>query len=335
MCGVFGFIAQTPEDRVDLGALSRIASATERRGPHAFGFAWVDGRGRLRSFKQQGRITEHLAALKLARDAVAVIGHCRYATHGDASNNLNNHPFACDGGWLVHNGVIGHYRSLIDVHGLPPTTECDSESLALLVERFDGSRHQRVADAAVEASKAPLVSLALWSRRTELVMVRNGNPLHVAYANEGIYLASLPTDMPATPRRVANGQAISLRFKSGELEWSAMKLDEDETVAPAKKRSVTGDAAGDAKAKARDKPAKPSKPVTGSTPRPGGGSVGDRPNLYTGPRHEPKPLGKAKKRDPEAVHDRWYRERARELIREGLDQREVVRRLEREAIAKA
>lgn len=338
MCGVFGFIANNPDERVDLEALSKVAAATERRGPHAFGFAWVDGRGRLRAFKQQGRITDHLTTLELARDAVAIVGHCRYSTHGDPANNLNNHPFPCDGGWLVHNGVIHHHRELVGKHELTPMTDCDSEVLALMAERFDGSRHRRLAHAAAEASRSPLVTLGLWSRRTELVMVRNGNPLHVAYAKRGTYIASLATDMPARPRRVANGQAVSLRFAGGELEWCSMPLDDDEIVAPAAKRSVTGDAGGDAKAKSHDKPAKPAgstRPITGSKPRGGStaGAVGEPPSLYTGPPRDPAPLGKAKRRKPDTGDELWYREHARELIRSGMDQRAVVEQLQREAPA--
>ena len=41
MCGVFGFVSRD-EGRMNLEILGRIAEATERRGPHAFGFAWVN-----------------------------------------------------------------------------------------------------------------------------------------------------------------------------------------------------------------------------------------------------------------------------------------------------
>ena len=76
----------------DLKLLRRLATVTEQRGPHAFGFAWVDGRGRLRSYRQTGRITDHLGLLAAARDARLLIGHTRWATQGDPADNLNNHP---------------------------------------------------------------------------------------------------------------------------------------------------------------------------------------------------------------------------------------------------
>ena len=58
MCGVFGFV-RTDGGRLSLPVLGRIALATQRRGPHAFGLAWIDRRGRLKCYKQTGRIGDH------------------------------------------------------------------------------------------------------------------------------------------------------------------------------------------------------------------------------------------------------------------------------------
>src|SRR5947208_1937574 len=82
MCGVFGFMSREG-GRVNLQALARVAEVTQRRGPHAFGFAWIDRRGRLKCYKQTGRITDHLGLLAMAADARMLIGHCRWATQGN------------------------------------------------------------------------------------------------------------------------------------------------------------------------------------------------------------------------------------------------------------
>jgi glucosamine 6-phosphate synthetase-like amidotransferase/phosphosugar isomerase protein len=143
MCGVFGFVAKDDEKTIDLPTLKRIAVDTESRGPHAWGMAWIDSRGRLNCFKQTGRVSQALGLLAMARDARALIGHCRFATQGDPANNLNNHPFAADGGWIVHNGIIRGYEQLVADFDLHPVTECDSEALALLIEKLDGSLLER------------------------------------------------------------------------------------------------------------------------------------------------------------------------------------------------
>jgi len=206
MCGVFGFVSRDG-GKMNLEVLGRIARATERRGPHAFGFAWIDRRGRLKCYKQTGRITDHLGLLTLAADARMLVGHCRWATQGSPSNNLNNHPHPADGGWIVHNGQVRHYAELVQEFDLYPVSECDSEVLGLLVEQARGNVLERCREAVQVATEnreqgtlfggeQPLALLGLWPRPDRLVAVRRGNPLHCGAAEEGYYLASLADGLP-------------------------------------------------------------------------------------------------------------------------------------------
>lgn len=195
MCGVFGFVAKG-RGRLDLRQLQAIAAATEARGPDAFGFAWIDAAGRLKMYKQTGPVSRSLDALAMAADARLLIGHCRFATHGTAANNLNNHPHPVDGGWLVHNGVIHRHRAIARAWGLAPVTECDSETLGLLIEQLDGSLVERTIAAAQLCKSGPLALLALWRSPAQLVAVKSGNPLHRAETRSGTYLASLAAGMP-------------------------------------------------------------------------------------------------------------------------------------------
>lgn len=185
-----------------------------RRGPHAFGFAWVDSKGRLKMYKQEGRIVDSLGMLAMARDARMLIGHCRYATHGTPGNNLNNHPHPADGGWIVHNGVIPDYREIIRDFRLHPVTECDSEILGLLIERRPGTHARRTIDATGLADGAPLVLAGLWNRPGRMVLVRRGNPLMIGAAEEGRYFASLPDGLPAGAAAVPDESG--LEFHAGK-----------------------------------------------------------------------------------------------------------------------
>jgi len=168
------------------------------RGHHAFGFAWLDWSGRLKMFKRRGRIVDHLDTLDQLSEARFLIGHCRWATQGDPADNGNNHPHPADGGWIVHNGMIGGYADLIRRHGLAPSTDCDSELLGLLLERGQGSIVSRCVSATRTVTRSPLVMLGLWSRPARLVVVRAGNPLHVGECKGGerFYLASLEKGLP-------------------------------------------------------------------------------------------------------------------------------------------
>jgi glutamine---fructose-6-phosphate transaminase (isomerizing) len=195
MCGVFGFVAQ-PGQRVSLNRLQEIASITEKRGPHAFGFAWIDGAGRLRSYKQTGRITKSLDLLTIAADARMLIGHTRYATQGNPSDNVNNHPHPVDGGWFVHNGVIRGYQKLIERYELLPSSDCDSEVLGLLIEHLPGTMVERCAEAVRLAATSPLAMLGLWRSPDRLIAVRAGNPLNIGQDATGYYLGSFAEHLP-------------------------------------------------------------------------------------------------------------------------------------------
>lgn len=210
MCGVFGFVSHD-DSGPDLKVLSKIARVTERRGPHAFGFAWLDSRGVLKMFKQTGRISDHLGLLAMAKDARMLIGHCRFATQGDPANNLNNHPHACDGGWIIHNGMIHEYTNLIADYDLHPVTSCDSETLGLLIEDFQGTLTERCI-AAARLVDSPLVLCGLWSRPAQLVIVKKGNPLSIGMSEKGdhYYFASLPEGLPGEV--VAPKQNTAIRF---------------------------------------------------------------------------------------------------------------------------
>ena len=206
MCGVFGFVAKD-SGPLNLSILKRIARVTERRGPHAWGLAWLTRHGRLCMYKQTGRIRDSLGLLSMAKDATMLIGHVRYATQGDPANNLNNHPHPCDGGWIVHNGVIPNFRQIITEHQLHSVTECDSEILGLLVEKLQGDLLTRCVDTANIAGERNLVMLGLW-KPGRLIAVRRGNPLHVGETGRGYYLASLPDELPGQVHEVTNHQAV-------------------------------------------------------------------------------------------------------------------------------
>src|SRR5262245_44270073 len=211
MCGVFGFVAQDEKSRFNVEAMIRIAKVTETRGWHAWGMAWIDSHGILKYFKQTGPISDSLAYLRMAADAQVLIGHCRYATQGSADENLNNHPHPADGGWIVHNGMIPNYRELIELHALFPNTDCDSEVLALLIERAKGDLKERVDEAVACVRKSqPLVLLGLWKPGT-LIAVRRGNPLYMGETKRGTYLASLPEGLPGNVSEVPNNSMMDFQ----------------------------------------------------------------------------------------------------------------------------
>lgn len=211
MCGVFGFVSRNG-DAVNLKTLRRVASITQRRGPHAWGMAWIDGQGRLHMYKQTGPVKDALPLLGMAAEARLLIGHCRFATHGTPGNNLNNHPHPADGGWFVHNGTIPTYESIAWQRDLHPVTECDSEVIGLLLANGTGAMIDRLASAVKTCKAKALVVLGLW-KPGNLIFARQGNPLHAGSSTEGTYLASLDEGLPGRVREISDNQVFEYKLE--------------------------------------------------------------------------------------------------------------------------
>ena len=195
MCGVFGFIARKAGARPNLGHLEMMAEVAELRGDHAYGLAWIEnGTNRLKMHKAPGGVTDNLDTLKAASDCTMLIGHTRWATHGSASDNANNHPHPCDGGWIVHNGVVTNDIELIDEFNHLPVSECDSEVIGLTVEALDGSLLERSV-AAINRLGGSHAILGLWTRPNRMLVARRGNPLSIESRDEGFYFCSTPCMM--------------------------------------------------------------------------------------------------------------------------------------------
>jgi glucosamine 6-phosphate synthetase-like amidotransferase/phosphosugar isomerase protein len=199
MCGVFGFVANGDRGP-SLKMLRLLAKETQSRGRHAFGLAYVNHDDEtVRTWKAPGDADQHLAQLDEVANARIVIGHCRWATHGSPDDNGNNHPHEIrkSGGWLVHNGVVRNYREIVKACGARMRTECDSESLAILLGKLNGSVSRRLAKMA-ELSSGVLAVLSIMpgdDGRLRLGAVRRGNPLHYAVSRHGYYFASLPNGL--------------------------------------------------------------------------------------------------------------------------------------------
>jgi glucosamine--fructose-6-phosphate aminotransferase (isomerizing) len=133
--------------------------------------------------------------------AVALIGHARYATHGSVADNVNNHPHPSDGGWVVHNGVVHNHRELTAAFGLHPSSACDSEVLARIVETSPGHHAKRLAFAC-GAAVGNCAVLGLW-KESGLHVARSGNPVHCQKTETGFWIASLPASLPEPSRAQA------------------------------------------------------------------------------------------------------------------------------------
>lgn len=254
-------------------------------------------------WKAPGNPVRMLSMLRMMEGATMVAGHMRYSTHGNPANNINNHPHPCDGGWIVHNGVVHNYRQLLSDYRLVMNSNCDSEVIGLLAEASAEATAMGRLLSAVEQTDGNLAVLGLWNRKRQLVAIRRGNPLHIAENERGYYMASLAAGMPVPAAEVKIvGDNTAVRF----TQRGVMVDIEADTVrpmaAPARAKIAKGTAPAEAAkaslfefsddeldAMVRTTPAAPvskGPPLAGGKlgSRPGGLAKYARPNNHRGVR---------------------------------------------------
>ena len=219
MCGVFGFITRDGSGP-DLQTLRTLATVTQTRGDHAFGLAWLNRDGTLDTYKRPGPATQDLGDLDFCKNAVAMIGHCRWATHGSPDDNRNNHPHACGRGWLVHNGVISDHIRLAKRYNLIQRTECDSEVLGLMLPKMGPKSLLQRGLLTAKIAGGNMAILGLWAKPARILALRDQRPLHFGMTESGLYFASLDTGLPDA-KCLRDRRGMVLSYRDGELSMES------------------------------------------------------------------------------------------------------------------
>ncbi len=200
MCGIVGCVGTQRAAPILLSGLTRL----EYRGYDSAGLAVRDGEGDPVIVKAKGR----LKALKEKTDdgravpGCCGIGHTRWATHGEPSEN-NAHPHVSDDMNVigVHNGIIENYRELKDKllrHGYRFYSETDTEVVVKLVDYY----YKKYRIGPVDAITRTMVrvrgsyALALMFRDHpgRIFAARKDSPMIIGVGDGEAYLAS---DVPA------------------------------------------------------------------------------------------------------------------------------------------
>ena len=192
MCGIVGIVGSTTvADRL-IGALERL----EYRGYDSAGIAVVDGDGRLRRLRREGK----LAALKEAHAAAPIdgpvgIGHTRWATHG-APSERNAHPHVAGGVAVVHTGIIENYRALreeLSAEGAALESDTDTELVAHLLARLRAEGRpprEAVRDLLGRIRGAFALAILFEDAPDRLYAARRGSPLAVGLSGTEGFIGS-------------------------------------------------------------------------------------------------------------------------------------------------
>ena len=198
MCGIVGYIGETEACRLLLEGLREL----EYRGYDSAGLALLED-ARITRFRAVGKLDNllHRVGDYQTSGTVAGIGHTRWATHGKPTE-ANAHPHGLTHSQVVHNGIIENYLALRERVPADFVSQTDTEVIVHLFEALLAAQPAGD-DAALKAFRATLdllqgayaILLVTETRPGEIFFARQGSPLQLARAEDGVYFASSDAPM--------------------------------------------------------------------------------------------------------------------------------------------
>ena len=233
MCGIVGYTGMHSAAPVLLDGLSKL----EYRGYDSAGIAVRDGEKQAEVIKAKGRLKKLIEKTN-GGDSVpgtCGIGHTRWATHGEPSEN-NAHPHMSDDGNVVavHNGIIEKYQELKDKlirNGYTFYSETDTEVAVKLVDyyykKYEGTPVDALTHAMVRIRGSYALAIMFKEYPEEIYVARKDSPMILGVENGESFIAS---DVPAILKYTRNvyyiGNLEMARVRKGEITF--FNLDGDE-----------------------------------------------------------------------------------------------------------
>lgn len=201
MCGIVGYIGKEAAAPILLEGLSKL----EYRGYDSAGIAVRDRQsGEIELVKAKGRLkilSEKTDGGRAMHGTIG-IGHTRWATHGEPSED-NAHPHCSDDQAvvLVHNGIIENYLELkekLRKAGYTFYSQTDTEVAVKLLDYYDkkvnGDHLEALSRTMLRIRGSYAFGVLFKDCADKLYAVRKDSPLIVGKSEEGSYIAS---DVPA------------------------------------------------------------------------------------------------------------------------------------------
>ena len=226
MGGIVGFTGCHQAAPILLDGLSKL----EYRGYDSAGIAVRDGEGETEVIKAKGRLK---VLSEKTNDGESVpgtcgIGHTRWATHGEPSEN-NAHPHVSDDGNVVavHNGIIENYQELKDKllrKGYAFYSETDTEVAVKLVDyyykKYEGTPVDAINHAMVRIRGSYALAIMFKDYPEEIYVARKDSPMILGVSDGESYVAS---DVPAILKYTRNvyyiGNLEMARVRKGEITF--------------------------------------------------------------------------------------------------------------------
>jgi glucosamine--fructose-6-phosphate aminotransferase (isomerizing) len=235
MCGIVGFNGYHEAAAILLDGLTKL----EYRGYDSAGIAVRDGSKDAVIIKAKGRLDHLKEKTDNGRSVVGTcgIGHTRWATHGEPSEN-NAHPHCSDDGNVigVHNGIIENYQELKEKllrNGYKFYSETDTEVAIKLVDyyykKYLGTPVDAINHALVRIRGSYALELMFKEYPDEIYVARKDSPMILGVADGESFVAS---DVPAILKHTRTvyyiGNLQMARVGKGEITFYNLDGDEIE-----------------------------------------------------------------------------------------------------------
>jgi glutamine---fructose-6-phosphate transaminase (isomerizing) len=190
MCGIFGYTGKNPANNLVFKGLKRL----EYRGYDSWGIAALKNK-KIYQYKNIGVVKEDKDLKKLPKSNIS-IGHTRWATHGGVTKtNAHPHISTTKDFTLVQNGIVENFDSLkkeLLKENLEFKSETDTEVIVKMIER-EKSKNVSLKTSLEKAFKkleGRNTVAVLDSENEKIYAIKNGSPLVIGFAKDGIYIAS-------------------------------------------------------------------------------------------------------------------------------------------------
>ena len=235
MCGIVGYVGSQQAAPILLDGLSKL----EYRGYDSAGLAVRNGTEETEVIKAKGRLK---VLAEKTNNGTAVpgtcgIGHTRWATHGEPSEN-NAHPHMSDDGNVVavHNGIIENYQELKNKllrKGYTFYSETDTEVAVKLIDyyykKYEGTPVDAINHSLVRIRGSYALAVMFKDYPEEIYVARKDSPMILGVGDGESFIAS---DVPAILKYTRNvyyiGNMEIGRLADGNITFYNLDGDEIE-----------------------------------------------------------------------------------------------------------
>lgn len=235
MCGIVGYVGNEQAAPIILNGLAKL----EYRGYDSAGIAVRDGDKHVEVVKAKGRLKalEEKTNNGLAIKGTCGIGHTRWATHGEPSEN-NAHPHISDDYNVVgvHNGIIENYQELKDKlvkNGYEFYSSTDTEVAIKLIDyyykKYEHTPVDAINHAMVRIRGSYAFAIMFKEYPNEIYVARKDSPMILGVSDGNCYVGS---DVPAILNYTRNvyyiGNMEIGRLADGNITFYNLDGDEIE-----------------------------------------------------------------------------------------------------------